>query len=316
MHKVTSTAAHVRRDVCKLPIATFVIHDRLEALIRSVTPHYLTKLDVRIVSAPLDQLQYLPNKLSALKETSIFIGSALIEPDFMDAECAPMIAFHPSLADVLQALIAVQPHNAAVKIILNNLSFPELAETRALFNMSFEQYSYTSLEDAKGYIDTVSKDTSTVVIGDSISVAIAEKAGLKAVLVCTQSTIRTTLEKAMLLVQQKRERQALQDKLMLLTQHLSDGVMRIDGRDQIISINPAMAELLEVPLESAIGKLLAYVCPSLTSIPTTRHDEQQPLHSIRIGKKSIHVSRLSSFETGQDGGSTFVCRKTSIEPCR
>ena len=307
MYTETLAETPVWRDDGRLPIATFVIHDRLEALIRSVTPHYLTKLDIRIVSRPLNRLAELPHELATLKDAHVLLGSGLIDSDAGETACAPMVHIKPGIADVLHGLQAARHWGLPARILLNKLSFVELEETRALFNLDFAQSPYTSLDEARQLVSTCTSGPGMVVIGDSVAVELAERAGLQSVLTCTQSTVRKALEQAIALILHRRTEETRQERLTMLNRHLSDGIMSVDGRDRIVSINPAMAAILGVPPESAIGKLLTHACASLTSIPLIRHEDESAPHLCRIRNKNVLVARFPLRETGRENGSTFVC---------
>ncbi|MFA7278674.1 MAG: sigma 54-interacting transcriptional regulator [Sterolibacterium sp.] len=315
MFKEILTETHIWRDDGKLPIVTFVIHDRLEALVRSVIPHYATKLDIRIVSKPLDRLPDIAHELSLLKDTHVLLGSDLIEASCEEVLGAPMISIQPSLTDVMHALIAIQPVAGPIRIVMNRACFAELDETRSLFNPTFTQHSFRNLDEARNLMRTCATEPDTVVIGDSIAIELAEKAGLRSFMGCSQNTIRVCLENAIALILQRRTDDVRQERLALLTRHLSDGIMSIDARDRIVSINPAMATMLGVPPESTVGRMLAHACASLSAIPLMRHEDEATPQVCRIRNRYILVSRFPLHDGGREGGSTFVCsRQTQTAP--
>jgi propionate catabolism operon transcriptional regulator len=315
MFKENLAETHIRRDDGKLPIVTFVIHDRLEALVRSVIPHYATKLDIRIVSKPLDRLPDIPRELSLFKDTHVLLGSDLIEASGEEELSAPMITIQPAMVDVLHSLTGIQPGGGSIKVVMNREGFAELDDARALFNQTFTQHAFQSLDEARNLIRGFATAPDTVVIGDSIAVELAEKAGLRSFLGCSQNTIRACLEKAIALILQQRTDEVRQERLALLTRHLSDGIMSIDARDRIISINPAMAAMLGVPPESTVGRMLAHACASLSAVPLMRHEDEATPQVCRIRNRNILVSRFPLHDGGREGGSTFVCsRPTQTAP--
>jgi len=321
MFKDNLPETHIWRDDGKLPIVTFIIHDRLEALVRSVIPHYATKLDIRIVSKPLDRLSDIQRELLLLKDAHVLLGSDLIEASNSEEPVAPMISIRPSMGDVLHSLIAARALDESIKVVMNRAGFEDIDDARTLFNQSFTQHAFHSLDEARSLISDFANEPATVVIGDSIAVELAEKAGLRAYLGCTQKTIRACLEQAIALILQQRTDAARQERLALLTHHLSDGVMSVDARDRILSINPAMAAMLGVPPESTVGRLLAHACASLSSVPLMRHDGEATPQVCRVRNRNMLVLRFPLHEGGERessaraSGSTFVCaRQTQAVP--
>ncbi len=297
------------RDDGRLPVVTVAIHDRLEALVRSVTPHYLTRIDIRIAARPLDRLRDLGRDLEAHREISAVVSADLhggrLATSRPPAFSGPLVIFRPTVSDVLCGL--QNAGDGPVALLTSGPLFTEIENLRGLLRSCFVQHRYTSIDEARRLVAECALDPVTTVVGDGLACDLAEQAGLTALLLPTQNTVRAALDEAIALIRRQRAEDARQERLGHLSRHLSDGVISTDGEDRILTINGAMATILGITTEAAVGKPLGRVSTTLAALPVVSYNNPSPPQPCRVRNANLLVSRLSVGESGADGGSTLIC---------
>ena len=300
------------RDDGHLPVVTVAIHDRLEALVRSVTPHYLTRLDIRIVTRSIDRLRDLSRGLEGHRETQVVVsadlsGSALLDTGILPQ--VPVVNLRPTIADALHGLVAAG--DGPVALMMHGPLFTELEEIRGLLRSRFSQHRYADPDEARHLIAGCATVPDTTIVGDGLACDLAEQAGLATLLLPTQNTVRAAFDEAITLIRKLRTEEARQERLGHLSNYLSDGVMTTDNQYLILSINAAMAAILGVSVEAAIGKPLSHVSSALAALPVTPHTNPVVPQPCRIHNRNLLVIRLPVRENGADGGVTLICTPLS-----
>ncbi|MCX7170267.1 MAG: sigma 54-interacting transcriptional regulator [Proteobacteria bacterium] len=305
------------RDDGRLPAVTVAIHDRLEALVRSVTPHYLARLDIRIVTRSLGRLRDLGRGLESHRDTQAVVSADLPGSSLIDASTLPLVPvvnLRPTVADALHGLLAAGA--GPIVLLMHGPLFTELEEVRNLLRSRFVQHRYADLDEARRLIAECAADPATTVVGDGVACDLAERAGLATLLLPTQNTVRAAFDEAIALIRQQRTEEARQERLGHLSAYLSDGVMSTDSQYRILSINAAMAAILGVSVEAAIGKPLSHVCAALAALPLLPHASPVVPQPCRIHNRNLLVVRLPAREGAGDGGSTLICTQLAGSDAR
>lgn len=293
----------------RLPVVTIAIHDRLEALVRSVTPQYLTRIDIRITTRPLDRLYELRRDLEAHRDSSVVMSEGLHGGSLLTSKPSglpgPLVNFQPTFSDALCGLQIAGERPAA--LLMSGPLFTEMEAFRSLLRSRFSQHRYTDIDDVRRLVAQCALDPLTTVIGDGLACELAEQAGLAALLLPTQNTVRAALDEAITLIRRQRAEDARQDRLAHLSGHLNDGVIRTDGQDRILSINRAMASILDLSIEAAVGKPLGRVSAVLAALPVLSYKNPALPQPCRVRNVNLLATRLSVRENSTDGGSILIC---------
>ena len=152
----------------------------------------------------------------------------------------PMISFHPTLPDLIQAVLKAQTFDTRIALALSlddrDFDFPILS--RAM-NVSLSPFYYGTHEETKEACKLAKKKGYKVIIGGSFTVETAEELGLKGIwLYKGMDMIRTAINKAIEMCRFQHEEIRRSSQLAAVVNHFTDGLLLTDENGQIILDNP------------------------------------------------------------------------------
>jgi propionate catabolism operon transcriptional regulator len=153
-----------------------------------------------------------------------------------------------------------------------------------------------------------------VIVGPGLVSDLAEKAGLQGVFLYSQNSVREALGRAIEIARIARSEEAKRERINTILRNLGDGVVAVDPQERIQSINPAMAKLLGVKPEKAIGMRLSSVAPSLALSQVLESGAEELEEIQRLGRRTLVVNRIPLREQGVQTGAVLTCQDaTAIE---
>jgi PAS domain-containing protein len=178
--------------------------------------------------------------------------------------------------DILAALSRAARAGRKVGILSYREVSRELEEAQPLFTLDVRQAAYRTLAEARTRVKELAAEGCEVIAGSSMVTELAEEAGLAGVLIVSGSAIRQALDDAMAILRGTHEDAAKRQRLDTILHHLTDGVLAIGPDGKVQSLNPAMAQFLEVI--AAMG-------------PGPPHRRGRPIHPAGRGAADAHRRR-------------------------
>jgi propionate catabolism operon transcriptional regulator len=273
---------------------------QLAQLARQLLPAYAAQANVEVIDIALADALTLALDLEKDARADVFIGTGATAAYLRQHVASPVLSLRVGGRDLLRALDRARQLTSRVAI----LSYPhvsaELERMAPLFTVQLRQCSYGTLAEAQGAIAQLAGDGVGAIIGSSLVVELAARAG---VLALSGDAVREALDDALAICRSQRIEQARREQLNAVLHHLSEGVVALDRDGLVRSINPAMARLLDIPAEQAPGRALAELAPDLDG-----HIGEQD-RIVRLGRRTVVANALPVFEHGERSGVVITCQE-------
>ena len=179
----------------------------------------------------------------------------------------PVVQVQVGGYDLMAALAQARRISDRVTVVLYRYVPEDLRQFIDVLGLSINVRTYRTQEDAAQCIRELAKEGGWVVVGTGMVIEYAQQAGLAGVLLYSQDSVRAAMETAMAIAQAQHEERARRDHLDLVLRHLNDGVIAVDMRGSITTINPAAARLVGASVNQVMGRPLADIAPALDPMP-------------------------------------------------
>ena len=201
--------------------------------------------------------------------------------------------------DLLQALAqARRLSQAPIGLVTYEGIAPDLSRFDLLFDGAVVQRSYRTEDEAQARVRELRQAGVEVVVGSGVVADVADQMGMSGLFLYSMDAVREALEDAVEVARASRIEQAKRERLNTILAQLSDGVIAVDERERIQTLNPAMAHWLGVAPAQWLGRRLSEVCPEL-SLQTTLRQGAQELEKIeRVRGRAMIVNRMPIVEQG------------------
>jgi propionate catabolism operon transcriptional regulator len=168
---------------------------------------------------------------------------------------------------------------------------------------------YTQPADALATMQSLSAEGYRVFIGPSLIVSLAEQLGAAGVFVYSERSLRQALDDAIDLTALAFEEQVRRRQLETVLEGIDHGVVGVDLRGVVRSMNRRMAEITGVSREWALGKPLRDVVPALGLESTLRTGRAQSNVTERLGSRTVIVNRVPVLVDHQVTGAVLTCQE-------
>lgn len=168
---------------------------------------------------------------------------------------------------------------------------------------------YTQPADALATMQGLLSDGWRVFIGPSLIVSLAEQLGASGVFVYSERSLRQALDDAIDLTALAFEEQVRRRQLETVLEGIDHGVVGVDLRGVVRSMNRRMAEISGVSREWALGKPLRDVVPALGLESTLRTGRPQSNVTERLGPRTVIVNRMPVLVDNQVTGAVLTCQE-------
>ncbi|MGB3070539.1 MAG: propionate catabolism operon regulatory protein PrpR [Ottowia sp.] len=219
---------------------------------------------------------------------------------------APVATIELSGFDLLQALIQARQWSGRVGVVTYGQTIPELDAVKELLNIEIAQHAYHTPEDANARFDQLRRDGFEVIVGSSLVVELAQKAGLRALLAYSLSSIRKGFDDAVELVRVARLEAGRYEQLNGVLRNLQEAVVAVDQQHRIIAINPPMLRVLGQRQMPRIGQRLEELEPQLSLQNTLSQPSEERGVVQHLSGRDWLVRRAPIHEQGQLVGATLT----------
>ena len=284
---------------------------RLAQVVGGLMADYSDETSIQVLDTSVSESLQVTRELERRGEADVFVCAGATAAYLRKHLTRPVLTMRIGGADLLHALEQARAHSSQVAVVSYNRINAELETMAALFTVQVHQASYTTLDGARLAVEQMAALGCRSIIGSSTVVELAEQAGLQGVLSLSNDTVRKALEEALGILHSQRIEIAKRQHLNEVLRHIPAGVAAVDNQGIVQSINPALALLLNMPLDAAIGRPLQELCPELDLEQALRDGAGEENRIIRLGAHTVVSNLLPILENGQRTGMVMTCQDTS-----
>ncbi|CAN5352669.1 propionate catabolism operon regulatory protein PrpR [soil metagenome] len=284
---------------------------RLALEVQNVLPAYSGIVDIRVVDKPISETLQYAQELERAGKADIFICTGATGDYLRKRLATPVVLMPVADYDILHALERARRIGDKIAVLGYGGISLKLEEVQSLFTVMLRQGTYATLAEAEALVKQVAAEGCKVVVGSSMVTELAEEAGLTGILVTSSNAVRQGLDDAMVILRSARAEASKRQRLNTLLQHLSDGVIAVDMDGRVQSINPVLAQLLDVSVEWAQGRNISELDPQLELARVLRTGTPDQNRILRLGTRTVLANAVPIFEDGAQTGAVLSCQDTS-----
>ncbi|MDU9390201.1 sigma 54-interacting transcriptional regulator [Pseudomonas sp. zfem002] len=280
---------------------------RLAHVVSGLTADY-PGTHIEVLDTSVTEALQTARELEQLGAVDVFICAGATGAYLRKHLTRPVLTMHIGEGDLLRALGQAREHSSHVALLSYNRVNHDLQAMSALFTVQIHQAAYTTLEEARQAVEQAARLGCRSLIGSSTVVELAEQEGLYGVLSLSEDTVRKALDEALGILDSQRIEVAKRRHLNAVLQHIPTGVAAIDTQGLVQSLNPALAQLLDLPLNAALGRPLQQLCPELDPQQALRDGGGEENRVIRLGSHAVVSNLLPTLENGERTGLVLTCQ--------
>ncbi|MCQ4308896.1 propionate catabolism operon regulatory protein PrpR [Pseudomonas stutzeri] len=284
---------------------------RLAQVVGALMADYSDETSIQVLDTSVSESLQVARELERRGEVDVFVCAGATAAYLRKHLTRPVLSMRVGGADLLRALDQARAHSSQVAVVSYNRINAELEAMAALFTVQVHQASYTTLDGARLAVEQMAGMGCRSIIGSSTVLELAEQAGLQGVLSLSNDTVRKALEEALGILHSQRIEIAKRQHLNGVLRHIPAGVAAVDNQGIVQSINPALALLLDLPADVALGRPLQELCPDLDLGQALRDGAGEENRIIRLGAHTVVSNLLPILENGQRTGMVMTCQDTS-----
>ncbi|MBO3276869.1 propionate catabolism operon regulatory protein PrpR [Pseudomonas schmalbachii] len=280
---------------------------RVARIVQQVIPDYANRARIEVIDTPLGGALELARRLEESQAVDAFICTAATANYLRQHLDTTVLPIHMGEYDLIRALDLARSHATRVGVISFQQPHPELARMASLFTVDIRQAAYTNLEEARRQVRRLVEEGCGVIVGSSTAIELAEEAGARGVSGLGADAIRRTLDDALAIYRSRTQADVQQQRLNAVLRHLSDGVIAVDGSGLVQSLNPRMAELIDISPEQARGRPIGEVLPGVEDLLGTGSGEENRL--LKAGARTLAATVTPMFDNGEPDGMVVTCQE-------
>ena len=275
----------------------------LSQLAHQLLPAYAAQAQVEVIDTALADVLTLARELEQHGRADAFIATGATAAFLRQHLASPVLPLRVGGRDLLRALDHARQLAPKVAILRYPHISAELERMAPLFTVQLRQGCYGTLAEAQEAVKQLAADGIGAIIGSSLVVELARRAGVHGVLALSADAVREALDDALGICRSRRAEQARREQLDAVLHHLSEGVVALDRDGLVRTINPAMARLLDMPAAQAAGQALANLAPALDG-----HVGETD-RIVRLGRRTVVANALPVVENGERSGVVITCQE-------
>jgi len=295
------------------PVIWAFSSSRLRQVLESAAPLYADRAEVRVFDRSFeDALETARNLTQAGERVDAFVAAGANGAYLRDHAPVPVALVDVSTTDALQALAHARTLSRRIGVVNFRRALPGLERWKDLLRgVQLEQRRYITPEEARAAVEELAARGFEVIVGPGPACDVAERAGLKTVLLYSIECVGETIERAIELAQAARAERARREQLASVLDHVDEAVVAVDAEERIAVANPAFERLVGASAANLAGKRLSSVRPelSLSRVLATGVGELRALQ--KLGPRSLVVSRMPVRDRGALRGAVLTCLDSS-----
>ncbi|HSN16333.1 MAG TPA: sigma 54-interacting transcriptional regulator, partial [Anaeromyxobacteraceae bacterium] len=266
----------------------------------SVAPTLAEVVEVRVFDKSFeDALRTVREQVEAGETVDAIVAAGANGAYLRARSDQPVVIVNPTTLDVLQALVRARRISSRIGVVNFRQTVAGLEETMALLSDTLlEQRAYLTLEEARAHVADLAARGFEAIIGPGPLCEIAERMGLKSILIFGPDAINRAFRKAAWLFRMAQFEHEKSAHAYAALKHLDVGVLTVDTDERIQSVNPAFQRLLGTPASELLGRRLSSVAPDLSLVPVIESGLQELDVVRKLGNAAVVTSRAPLHEHG------------------
>ncbi|HZZ84066.1 MAG TPA: propionate catabolism operon regulatory protein PrpR [Anaeromyxobacteraceae bacterium] len=295
------------------PIVWAFSTSRLRQVFESVAPAYADKAEVRVFDTGFEEALRTARELTAQgEEVDAFVAAGANAAYLRDHAEVPVSFVRATTLDALQAVAQARRVSRRVGVVNFRKVVPGLEQAREfLSGLEVAQRPYLTLEEARASVDELAADGFEVIVGTGPACELAERAGLRGVLLFSTDSVGEALDRGIEIAGIARAEEAKRERVLGILAHLEEGVVAVDLEERIQSVNLAMERLLVRSARELEGQRLSAVAPELSLARVLETGAAELDGVLRLGGRTLVVHRRPLRERGLLSGAVLTCQDAS-----
>jgi len=223
----------------------------------------------------------------------------------------PVVSIRVTGYDILRALAEARLRNDRTVLLTRRRLADEVEALGPILSIDLTSLIYDADADAKRHLDELAAGSRPVVVGSSQVVHWAEAVGLQAVLIYSADSVEAAFESARELARIARLEEAKRERLDSVLESLAEGVAAVDDEERLQAINPALARLIGVSADWAIGRRLSDLEPALSLASVLRNGDARRDEIASVGGRRLVTQRLPLIEGGAQVGAVLTLQESA-----
>ncbi|BCQ57863.1 propionate catabolism operon regulatory protein PrpR [Burkholderia gladioli] len=279
---------------------------RLRALFRDLADEYEERADLRIITRGYDEA--IAALATAGAERPDAIVAAGSNGMYLKTHVeVPVVLVAPTGYDLLHALArARRDATSPVALVSYGDTPAELRRFAAAFGLDLVFATYQSSQEAEARVRELRDRGIETVVGPGLVTDLASSAGMNAVFLYSQASVRAAVETALEVAHATHAEALRRQRLDNLLRHLRDGVVALDAGGRVEAINERLALALGVDAQAAVGRALDELTPELAALRAA--DEGDTLATVRGVRYVVHRGPLEA--SGAATGSVLTFQES------
>jgi len=283
---------------------------RLREVVESAAPVYAERAEVRVFDRSFEGALETARQLAEAGEhVDAFVAAGSNGVYLRDHAPVPVALVDVSTTDALQALAHARTLGRRVGIVNFRRVLPGLERWKDLLRgVLIEQRSYVTPEEARAAVAELAAQGFEVIVGPGPACDVAERAGLKAVLLFSFECVCGTIERAIEMAQVARAERIRREQIATVVDHIDEAVVAVDASERITVVNPGFQRLVAKSAAELVGKRLSIVTPDLGLARVLETGAPELRSFQKLGGRSLVVSRVPVREHGLLVGAVLTCQ--------
>lgn len=294
-----------------LPQIGVVATRALAELVRSTVGGFGQRFELRLIEKPAAEAIAVAQALIQAGMLDVVIaagrGAELLRP----ALSVPVIQIRVTGVDILRALMAARQMNPRTVLLTRRRLADDVEKLKPILNFELTPLIYETDQEARRHLDTLTQAVKPVVVGSSEVVYLASLYDLPSVLIYSAESVAAAFDSALALNHVAQVEAAKRERLDRILESLTEGVAAVDLDDCIQTINPALANLLGVAAEWAVGRRWRDIAPSLSLTEVIRQGEAVRDEVVTVAGRRLVTQRLPLIEAGQQVGAVLTLHESA-----
>ncbi|MFC4158074.1 sigma 54-interacting transcriptional regulator [Chitinimonas lacunae] len=293
-----------------LPQLAVVATRALADLVRELAPLHGGRFELRLIEKPVEQALETVRELARAGLVDAVVAAGRGAERLRVESPVPVAAIQVSGYDILQALARARAIDPRAVLLSRRRLADEFDRLRPLLAIDVVQLLYEDDDEARSQLDRLRQGARPVVVGSSQVVNLAGQFGLPSVLVYSAEAVAQAFEAALELVRVARQEEAKRERLDRILESLAEGVAAVDLEERVQAINPALARLIGVAPEWALGRRLSELAPVLTLQEVLKSGEPRRDEVASVGGRTLVTQRLPLIEAGSQVGAVLTLQES------
>ena len=293
-------------DADTRPRIRVISYTGLSRIVRAVAPEYEPRAHIEISDLVFDNALAMGHELERDGSTDVIISAGANGVILRSALSLPVVMIKPTGYDVLLALLKARCYAERIGIVTFREPIPEIEQIKEILRMEVSQRTYTTVDDIAGCFRALADAGFKVIVGSSLVVDLAKRAGITGILVYTPASVKQAIEDAIEIARVRRLEAQRYEQLNGVLRHLHEAVLAVDTKEQVIAINPLMERLIDKSADEMLGHRLRDVMTEINLGAVLEGRAEESGEVVQINGQTCVANRIAIREHGNISGALLT----------